>query len=131
MKGSATLHLHHTTSPEKALRANKKRKCIATTGRIPVHLEHSESVACFRLTTDHDYLQAHLHPIGLASDGFCPLCQIANMDGDHLRNCTEFIHVPHDIIARYWEAWLRMTEQLQSSVGLKKNNSKFKSFTSY
>ncbi|GIY05174.1 putative gag-pol polyprotein [Caerostris darwini] len=71
---------------------NKRWKCLATGDRIPMHLELShEAVVCFRLTTVHDYLQAHLHGIGLASDGICPLCQIANIDTDHLQNCSELI----------------------------------------
>ncbi|GIX81978.1 hypothetical protein CDAR_195591 [Caerostris darwini] len=56
----------------------------------------------------------------LASDGICPLCRSANMDDDHLRNCSEFIDVtllPDDITARYWEARRRMAEQSQTGVG--------------
>ncbi|GIX97260.1 uncharacterized protein CDAR_103581 [Caerostris darwini] len=57
-----------------------------------MHLKRAEAVACFRLTIGYDFLQA----FGLASDRICPLCRIANMDGDDLKNHTELIYVPGD-----------------------------------
>ncbi|GIY41613.1 hypothetical protein CDAR_559081 [Caerostris darwini] len=50
----------------KDLSCNKRWKCLATEGHIPMHLEHAEAVARFRLTTGHDHQQAHLHHIDLA-----------------------------------------------------------------
>ncbi|GIY38901.1 hypothetical protein CDAR_104011 [Caerostris darwini] len=43
-----------TTPPAKATRGlngNKRWKCLATGGRIPMHLECAEALACFCLTT--------------------------------------------------------------------------------
>ncbi|GFW92255.1 hypothetical protein TNCV_3541411 [Trichonephila clavipes] len=36
-------------------------------------LPRAEGVACFRIITGHDYLQAHLFKIGLADSQLCPL----------------------------------------------------------
>ncbi|GIY11430.1 hypothetical protein CDAR_536061 [Caerostris darwini] len=83
---------------------------IYTDGRISMHLEIAEPVARFRPTTGHYYLQVHIHRIDSSSDGFCPLCRITNMGGDHLRNCTEFIDVAGDITAGDQEARCRMAE---------------------
>ncbi|GIY70016.1 hypothetical protein CDAR_536691 [Caerostris darwini] len=71
-------------------------KLIGSTCRSNVDLPTNLLIR-FRRTTAHNYLQAHVHRIGLASDGIYPLCRIANMDGDHLPNCTELIDVPDDI----------------------------------
>ncbi|GIY90702.1 reverse transcriptase [Caerostris darwini] len=90
---------------------------LATGNRIPMHLERVEAVPRFRLTTGHDYLPAHLHRIGLASDGIRSLCGIANMDGDSLRNCTELIDASDDIAVPYWESRRRMAQQQQTCVG--------------
>ncbi|XP_054716160.1 uncharacterized protein LOC129225673 [Uloborus diversus] len=38
-------------------------------------LPRVEGVTSFRLITGHDYLQAHLFKIGLASSPLCPLCE--------------------------------------------------------
>ncbi|GFV39774.1 hypothetical protein TNCV_4320721 [Trichonephila clavipes] len=38
-------------------------------------LHRVEGVACFRVITGHDYLQAHLFKIGLADSTLCPLCK--------------------------------------------------------
>ncbi|GIY58908.1 hypothetical protein CDAR_614621 [Caerostris darwini] len=60
------------------------------------------------------------HRIGLTSNGTCSLCRIANMDGDNLWACTEFIDVSDNITARYWESRRCMAEQPQTGVGYKK-----------
>ncbi|GIX88773.1 hypothetical protein CDAR_165221 [Caerostris darwini] len=52
----------------KCLSGNKRWKRLAKGGRVPTHLEHAKAIQ----QTGHDYLQAHLHSIGLASDGICP-----------------------------------------------------------
>ncbi|GIY31656.1 hypothetical protein CDAR_215751 [Caerostris darwini] len=75
-----------------------------------MHLERYEAVSRFRLTTDHNYLQAHLHRIGLISDGIIPLSRIANKDGEHLCSCIELIVVPYGITTRYWETRRRMAK---------------------
>ncbi|GFU68411.1 hypothetical protein TNCV_3077991 [Trichonephila clavipes] len=45
-------------------------------------LPRVEGVACFRIITGHDYLQAHLFKIGLADSPLCPLCKSRPMTGD-------------------------------------------------
>ncbi|GIX97258.1 hypothetical protein CDAR_103582 [Caerostris darwini] len=86
----------------KELSGNRRRKCLATGGLTAMHLKRAEAVACFRLTIGYDFLQA----FGLASDRICPLCRIANMDGDDLKNHTELIYVPGDITERLGVVWL-------------------------
>ncbi|GFU51850.1 putative rna-directed dna polymerase from transposon bs [Trichonephila clavipes] len=56
-------------------------------GRIPSSLRRSVEVACFRLLAGYDYLQRHLHCIGVLDSACCPLCHQGEMDGDHLRHC--------------------------------------------
>ncbi|GIY21379.1 reverse transcriptase [Caerostris darwini] len=109
---TATIN-NFTSKGLKDLSGSKRWKCLAPEGDILIHQERAEVVAYFRLTSGHDYLQAHLQ----ASDGIWPLCRIANMDGDPLRNCIKFIDVPDDITERYWEARRRMAEQPQTGVG--------------
>ncbi|GFT37255.1 putative gag-pol polyprotein [Trichonephila clavipes] len=55
--------------------------------RIPSSLPRSVGVACYHLLTGHDYLQRHLHCIGVKDSACCPLCHYGEMDGDHLRHC--------------------------------------------
>ncbi|GIY53832.1 reverse transcriptase [Caerostris darwini] len=93
-----------TSKNLKDLSGNKRWKCRTTGARILMHLKRAETVARYRLTTGHDYLQAHLHLIGLVSDRIYPLCLI----GDQMWNCTDLIDVPEDITARYCEAGRRM-----------------------
>ncbi|GFV71051.1 putative rna-directed dna polymerase from transposon bs [Trichonephila clavipes] len=52
-------------------------------GRILSYLPRSVGVACFRLLTGHDYLQRHLHCIGVKDTACCPQCHQGEMDGDH------------------------------------------------
>ncbi|GFU16434.1 putative rna-directed dna polymerase from transposon bs [Trichonephila clavipes] len=49
-------------------------------GRNPSSLLRSVGVVCFRLLTEHDYLQRHLHRIGLKDSVCCPLCYQVEMD---------------------------------------------------
>ncbi|GFX40214.1 retrovirus-related Pol polyprotein from transposon 412 [Trichonephila clavipes] len=56
-------------------------------GRIPSSLSQSVGVACFCLLTGHDYLQRHLHCIGVKNSACCPLCYQSEMNDDHLRHC--------------------------------------------
>ncbi|GIY33375.1 hypothetical protein CDAR_413621 [Caerostris darwini] len=86
--------VNFTSKSLKDLSGNKRRKGFATGARIPMHLEQSEAVVRFCRTTSHDYdyLQAHHPRIGLALDEICPLCRIANIDGNHMGNYTELIY---------------------------------------
>ncbi|GFU95502.1 hypothetical protein TNCV_2729561 [Trichonephila clavipes] len=52
-----------------------------------------EGMACFRVITRHDYLQAHLLKIGLADSPLCPLCNFGPMTGEHLSYCPALLHV--------------------------------------
>jgi hypothetical protein len=95
----------------------KRWEGLATEGPIPANLERAEAVARFRLLTGHDYLQAHLHRIGIADSKICPLCSTARMDGDHLHNCQALSYPMEDITNRYWEARRRMVEEPRTGVG--------------
>ncbi|GFU92382.1 uncharacterized protein LOC103524116 [Trichonephila clavipes] len=52
-----------------------------------------EGLACFRIITRHDYLQAHLFKIGLADSPHCSLCNSVSMTGEHLSACSALLHV--------------------------------------
>ncbi|GFY01712.1 hypothetical protein TNCV_2608941 [Trichonephila clavipes] len=52
-----------------------------------------EGVACFRIITGYDYLQAHLFKIGLADSLLCFLCNSVPMTGEHLSDCPALLHV--------------------------------------
>ncbi|GFT59261.1 hypothetical protein TNCV_3892041 [Trichonephila clavipes] len=56
-------------------------------------LSRLEGVACFRIITGHDYLQAHLFKIGLVDSLLCPLCKSVPMTGEHLSACPALLHV--------------------------------------
>ncbi|GFX61358.1 gag-Pol polyprotein [Trichonephila clavipes] len=56
-------------------------------------LPRVEGVACFRIITGHDYLQAHLFKIGLADSQLCPLCKSVPMTGEHLSDCPALLHI--------------------------------------
>ncbi|GFW90885.1 ATP-dependent RNA helicase A protein [Trichonephila clavipes] len=56
-------------------------------------LPRVEGVACFRIITRHDYLQAHLFKIGLSDSPLCPLCKSVPMTGEHLSDCPTLLHV--------------------------------------
>ncbi|GFT42084.1 putative gag-pol polyprotein [Trichonephila clavipes] len=53
-----------------------------------------KGVACFRIITRHDYLEAHLFKIGPADSPLCPLCKSVPMTGEHLSYCPSLLHVP-------------------------------------
>ncbi|GFV65603.1 uncharacterized protein LOC103524116 [Trichonephila clavipes] len=55
-------------------------------------LPRVEGVACFRIITGHDYLQAHLFKIGLADSPLCPLCKSVQMTGEPLSDCPVLFH---------------------------------------
>ncbi|GFT81168.1 putative non-ltr rnase hi domain of reverse transcriptase [Trichonephila clavipes] len=56
-------------------------------------LSRVEGVACFRIITGHDYLQAHLFKIGLADSPLCSHCNSVPMTGEHLSDCPALLHV--------------------------------------
>ncbi|GFU46659.1 gag-Pol polyprotein [Trichonephila clavipes] len=56
-------------------------------------LPRVECVACFRVITGHDYLQAHLFKIGLADSPLYLLCKSRPMTGEHLTDCPALLHV--------------------------------------
>ncbi|XP_066902852.1 uncharacterized protein [Halyomorpha halys] len=78
--------------------------------RIPGNLSRAEVVACFRLETGHDLLQKHLHRIGIVDSPKCPLCNMGDMDGDHLLACVGLEDVEQDAdqlrgrVKLYWTA---------------------------
>ncbi|GFU97521.1 uncharacterized protein LOC103524116 [Trichonephila clavipes] len=52
-----------------------------------------EGVACFRIITGHDYLQAHLFKIGLVDSPLCSLCNSVPMTGEYLSAVPALLHV--------------------------------------
>ncbi|GFU55990.1 reverse transcriptase [Trichonephila clavipes] len=74
-------------------------KIPATVDPISRHLERAKAVACFRLTTGHDFLE-------YISTG------LARMDGDHQLQSTGLDkYVTDNIISRYWEAQCQMVKK--------------------
>ncbi|GFT21887.1 uncharacterized protein TNCV_3179831 [Trichonephila clavipes] len=71
----------------------KPWETLAFMGPIPRHLERAEAVACFRLTTGHDFLGVYLHWLGVAANEAYPLCGHARLDGDHLLQCIRLIRL--------------------------------------
>uniref|UniRef100_T1I828 Uncharacterized protein n=1 Tax=Rhodnius prolixus TaxID=13249 RepID=T1I828_RHOPR len=68
-------------------------------GRLPTDLPRSTAVACFRLLTGHDYLQKHLHRIGIKDNSICVLCGV-------LGACPRTHTKKNSIL--YWAARRRM-----------------------
>ncbi|GFV80799.1 uncharacterized protein LOC103524116 [Trichonephila clavipes] len=56
-------------------------------------LPRVDGVACFRIITGHDYLQAHLFKISLDDSPLCNLCKSVPMTGEHLSVCPSLRHV--------------------------------------
>ncbi|GFX75611.1 uncharacterized protein LOC103524116 [Trichonephila clavipes] len=90
-------------------------------------LSRVEGVACFRIITGHDYLQAHRFKIGLADSPLCPLCNSMPMTGEHLSYCPALLHVlsqdncgvllpARAISALYWIARRLMSERTLAGV---------------
>ncbi|GFS89350.1 putative gag-pol polyprotein [Trichonephila clavipes] len=89
-------------------------------------LSRVEGVACFRIITGHDYLQAHLFKIGLADSPLCPLCKSVSMTGEHLSACPALLHVlsqdncgvlpARAASALYWTARRLMSERTLAGV---------------
>ncbi|GFV97964.1 uncharacterized protein LOC103524116 [Trichonephila clavipes] len=90
-------------------------------------LSRVEGVACFRIITRHDYLQAHLFKIGLADSPLCPLCNSVPMTGEHLSACPTLLHVlsqdncgvllpARATSALYWTARCLMSERTLAGV---------------
>ncbi|GFV12587.1 uncharacterized protein LOC103524116 [Trichonephila clavipes] len=52
-----------------------------------------EGVACFRVITGHDYLQAHLFKIGQDDSPLCLLYKSMPMTREHLFDCPSLLHV--------------------------------------
>ncbi|GFX26796.1 hypothetical protein TNCV_1839691 [Trichonephila clavipes] len=87
-----------------------------------------EGVACFRVITRHDYLQAHLFKIGLTDS---PLCKSGPMTGEHPSDCPTLLHVlsqdnygvflhARATFALYWTARSLMSKRTLAGV-IKKN----------
>ncbi|GFS84285.1 hypothetical protein NPIL_649431 [Nephila pilipes] len=55
----------------KDLSKDKNGSTLPRGGHVPIHLEHSEATAHFRLMPGRDYRQAFFYPIGLAPDEIC------------------------------------------------------------
>lgn len=50
-------------------------------------------MACFLATTGHDYLNKHLHRIGMSDCPTCPLYHNGDKDIEHLEDCPALIDV--------------------------------------
>ncbi|GFT57946.1 hydroxysteroid dehydrogenase-like protein 1 [Trichonephila clavipes] len=90
-------------------------------------LPRVEGVACFRIITGHDYLQARLFKIGLGDSPLCPLCKSVPMTGEHLSDCPALLHIlsqdncgvllpARATFALYWTARRLMPERTLAGV---------------
>ena len=78
----------------------------------------------FRNLTKHDYLQGHLHRIGLKDTPDCPLCLNGEtMDLKHLTVCTFLADIRSELLplgnivskaSLYWAAWKEMASPTNS-----------------
>lgn len=59
-----------------------------------------DALAYFRMTAGHDYLQSHLHKIGMAEDPMCELCILGRMDGDDLHACHALADIKKQVICK-------------------------------
>ncbi|GFV18845.1 reverse transcriptase [Trichonephila clavipes] len=114
-----------STYIDKHIAMTQKTKCfgkqwitVATAGQISRHLERAKAVACFRLTTGHDFLKVCLHWLGVAANEVCPICDHARMDGDPLLQRTEHDEcLADDIVSQYWETRRQMDKKPSTGVG--------------
>lgn len=102
--------------------AGKSWARLIENGPLPVSVPRAEGVAAFRLLTGHDYLQAHLHGIGIAPTDQCQLCLKGRQNASHLLVCTALSRCrpPQAVDVRvwiYWEARRQMAEMSRTSVG--------------
>ncbi|XP_042897702.1 uncharacterized protein [Parasteatoda tepidariorum] len=90
-------------------------------------LPRAEGVACLRLITGHDYLQAHLFKINLVNSPLCVLCSTSPMTGEHLLDCPSLLDIrsSDDFCALspsgatsvlYWTARRLMSEKTMAGV---------------
>ncbi|XP_073991809.1 uncharacterized protein [Rhodnius prolixus] len=106
---------------ERQAEGKKWRVLLEQGGRIPHNLPRNELVACFRLATGHDYLQAHLARIGVVNSPTCVLCGVGSMTGSHLDECQALLDIQQLPIRQtdnykyqsilYWTARSRMAER--------------------
>ncbi|GFY22961.1 hypothetical protein TNCV_2182221 [Trichonephila clavipes] len=73
-KGISTLTDLAVGKPWSCLLDGQRRAKLSALSRV-------EGVACFRILTGDDSLQAHLLKIGLADSPLCPLCKSVSMTG--------------------------------------------------
>lgn len=98
--------------------AGKRWEGLVREQRVSRDLPRAEAVAKFRLITGHDYLQAHLHRIGLVDSDVCPLCGSGSMVGPHLEQCGALADSEErNIVHLYWEARRRMAEMPRAGIG--------------
>ena len=103
-----------------AAAVGKRWEPIVKSNAIPNNLPRDVAVATFRMTTGHDYLQSHLHRIGLADSPLCPLCSEDEGTADHLTSCRALEVVDDNLQGRarlYWSARRLMAEQPRTGVG--------------
>ncbi|GFV21271.1 uncharacterized protein LOC103524116 [Trichonephila clavipes] len=106
--------------PWSCLLDGQKRAQLSALSRV-------EDVACFRIITRHDYLQAHLFKIGLADSPLCSLCNSVPMTEEHLSDCPALLRVlsqdncgvllpARTTSALYWTARRLMSERTLAGV---------------
>ena len=93
--------------------------------RIPMNLHRGTFAANFRISTGHDYLNGHLHRIGVKESPACPLCSTGEiMTFTHLTSCASlanenFNFLPLDNFSSkaslYWAARREMVFPTDSS----------------
>ena len=61
---------------------------------VPMDFPRQSFAANFRILTRHDYLQGHLHRIGVKDTHDCPLClNVEIMDFKHLTVCASLADI--------------------------------------
>ncbi|GFV46942.1 uncharacterized protein TNCV_3033391 [Trichonephila clavipes] len=71
-KSTISTHIDKYTTITQKRRVLESHGKLAIVGPITRHLERTESIACFRLTTGHDFLGVYLHWLGVAANEACP-----------------------------------------------------------
>ncbi|GFX67638.1 uncharacterized protein TNCV_3933801 [Trichonephila clavipes] len=106
-----------TVFTQNTKRHGESWETLAAVGPIPRHLERTEAVGRYRLTTGHDFLGVYLHWLNLAVDDAFLLCGHAWMNFGHLLQCTGLNEYATDaVVSRYWEACRHMVKKPNTGV---------------
>ncbi|XP_066901302.1 uncharacterized protein [Halyomorpha halys] len=98
VKSMTSSYCKDRTSARPKARAEGKKwgNLLQKDKRIPGNLSRAEGMACFRPVTEHGLLQKHLHRIGIVDSPKCLLCNMGDMDGEHLLTCIGLKDIQQD-----------------------------------